>query len=378
MPATQTLQLEAPNQAQQDGVYFRSMQTDPPPLLVPLQRLNDFSDRLPRGGTTAAAVILLSVAVLLDWQPVGASIAFPLYYLIPICILAWFVGWLPTLASTLIAAAISSVGLYLSSKQVPFALLFVLGRILTLTLSLLIARTAATIRLMIDFYLLGDQVREHIVPIRIGARLVSIPTRDADIRKFQSRLGTGDIPLLIRPGMAFGSGSHATTQMCLLLLEEYLRPGQLVYDFGSGSGILSIAAVKLGARKVYAVDVAPVAERVIRENLELNGLEAAVHFRLGSWPLFLEASPEEGWLTEGAGSADLLLGNLLASILVEALQQGLRQCVAPGGTLILSGILADHRDKVQKALDSAGLVVVEWRRIEEWLAVVATAPAKLP
>jgi ribosomal protein L11 methylase PrmA len=115
---------------------------------------------------------------------------------------------------------------------------------------------------------------------------------------------------------------------------------------------------------------------VIRENLELNGLDAAIHFRLGSWPLFLEASPEEGWLTEGASSADLLLGNLLASILVEALQQGLRRCVTPGGTLILSGILADHRGKVQTALDAAGLEVVEWRQIEEWLAVVASVPAE--
>jgi ribosomal protein L11 methyltransferase len=352
------------------------MLSDHKPLIVPLQRLNDFSNRIPRGASTAAGVILLSLAVLLDWRPIGVGIAFPLYYLIPVAVLAWFVGWAPTLASTLIAAAMSAVGLALSNEPDAFTVLFILGRILTLGLALLIARTVATARLMIDYYLLGDQLREHIVPIRIGSRLVSIPTRDADIRKFQSRLGAGDIPLLIRPGMAFGSGSHATTQMCLLLLEEYLRPGQLVYDFGSGSGILSIAAVKLGARKVYAVDVAPVAERVIRENLELNGLDAAIHFRLGSWPLFLEASPEEGWLTEGASSADLLLGNLLASILVEALQQGLRRCVTPGGTLILSGILADHRGKVQTALDAAGLEVVEWRQIEEWLAVVASVPAE--
>lgn len=354
------------------------MQSDREALLVPLQRLDDFSNRIPRGVSTAAGVILLSLAVLLDWRPIGAAIALPIYYLIPVTVLAWYVGWLPALASTLIAAAMSAVGLVLSNRPDTFTVFFILGRILSLALTLLIARTAATVRLMIDYYLLGDELREYIVPIRIGARLVSIPTRDADIRKFQSSLGAGDIPLLIRPGMAFGSGSHATTQMCLLLLEEYLRPGQLVYDFGSGSGILSIAAVKLGARKVYAVDVAPVAERVIRENLELNGLDAAIRFRLGSWPLFLEASPEEGWLTEGASSADLLLGNLLASILVESLQQGLRQCVVPGGTLILSGIHADHRDKVQTALDSAGLVVVEWREIEEWLAVVASVPAETP
>lgn len=371
-----------PGQDLLDDVYFRSMQSAPPPLIDRLQSIRDASDQLPRAVPLGLAITLLSLAILADWPPLGARIALPLYYLIPVCILAWFVGWRPVLSATIIAAVASFSGVLLANRPAAFPTFLLLGRTLTFALALLIGRVLAVGRLMLDYYLLGDQLRALIVPIRIGDRLVSIPTRDTDIRELERDLDPEDIPLLIRPGTAFGSGSHPTTQMCLLLLEEYLEPGQLVFDFGSGSGILSIAAAKLGARRVYAVDVAAEAEGVIHQNIQLNGLDDVIQFRRGSWPAFLDVPAEDGWhaardsstgpAETGSVRADLLLGNILTSIIVEALRQGLTRCVAPGGKLILSGVLVDHRDRVRKALEEAGLAIVEWREMREWLAVVAS------
>ena len=166
--------------------------------------------------------------------------------------------------------------------------------------------------------------------------------------------------------------------MCLLMLEEHLEPGQVVLDFGSGSGILSIAAARLGARSVLAVDVAAEAEQVIHENIALNKLEHVIQFRRGSWPLFLDPPSADGWQTRGDAPtdlrADLLMANILTYIIVEALREGLSRCVVPGGRLILSGIRTDQRDEILQALEQADLDIVEWRQIDKWLAVVATTP----
>lgn len=329
-------------------------------------------------------ILLLSLAVVYDWTPQGARIIFPLYYLIPICILAWFVGWRPTLIATTIAAVLSLIGLYQATRPAVLPLAEIVSRILTIVSGLLVARVLATARMMLDFFLLGDQLRARIVPIRIGARLVSIPTRDADNIQFLSELKPGDIPLLIHPGTAFGSGSHATTQMCLLLLEEHLKPGQLVFDFGSGSGILSIAAAKLGARRVFAVDVAQEAARVIHDNIVLNQLDGVIRFQQGSWPTFLDPASADGWQTQAASAADsagsagagadLLMANILTYVIVEALSEGLTRCVVPGGKLILSGIRTDQRDEILMALERADLDVVEWRQLDKWVALVASLP----
>ncbi len=362
------------------------MQANRPPFLDRLQSINTLSDRFPRRIAIAVGIILLSLAVLIDWRPMGTGIAFPLYYLIPICILAWFAGWIPTLGATIVTAGMSFAGLLSSNQLTSFSVVFVLGRILTFALSLLIGRILATIRLMIDYFVLGDQLRARIVPIRIGPHLVSIPTRDPDIQQYDFELMPDDIPLLIRPGTAFGSGSHATTQMCLMLLEDHLKPGQLVFDFGSGSGILSIAAAKLGARAVYAADIAPRAARVIRENIQLNQLEDVIRFQQGSWPVFLDPLSESGRRGDrvsASGSqslsglkADILVANILTYVIVEALKEGLTRCVAPGGKLILSGIRADQWDEIREALDEAGLSILERRQMQEWLAVVASNPVE--
>lgn len=362
------------------GVYFRAMQTDRPKLLDRLRTVDDLSARVPRLVSLGLGLVLLALAVLIDWLPSPARPAFPLYYLIPIGILAWFLGWRVTWVAVVIAAGSSSVGLLFHGSLATSSTGFLLGRALAFSLVLLIGRVLAVLRQMLAYYLLGDHLRARIVPIRIGPRLVSIPTRDPEVQAHDFELGPDDIALLIRPGTAFGSGSHATTQMCLMLLEDHLKPGQVVFDFGSGSGILSIAAAKLGASRVYAVDISKEAEGVIHENITLNKLDDVIRFRRASWPSFLDPPSKDGWLTrdgsvgstdQGPVKADLLLANILTHALVEALQEGLTRCVMPGGKLILSGIRIDQKDEMRKALDEAGLAIGEWRQILKWLAVVA-------
>ncbi|HLC05283.1 MAG TPA: 50S ribosomal protein L11 methyltransferase [Anaerolineales bacterium] len=361
------------------------MQSNQPTFLGRLQAISDFTDRLPSVLSIGLSAVLLLLSLSADMRAGGSHAAFPLYYLIPICILGWFVGWRGALAATIIAGVLSSAGLFLATRPASFSAGFLLGRTLTFALALLLGRILAIVKRMIEFLLLGDHLRARIVPIRVGPRLVSIPTRDTDIQAHNFELKPTDIPLLIRPGRAFGSGSHATTQMCLMLLEDHLKPGQVVFDFGSGSGILSIAAAKLGARSVYAVDVDPEAEGTIHENIDLNGLGEVIHFRRGSWPALLDF-PAQSHLQDADRSSstdsldalgekgDLLMANILTYIIVEALKEGLTRCVVPGGKLILSGIRNDQWDEIQLAVVEAGLTVIDRREMQEWLAVVVSAP----
>lgn len=194
--------------------------------------------------------------------------------------------------------------------------------------------------------------KEQLSVLRIGRRIVVRPSwRDYAPEP-------GDVVIQLDPGMAFGTGLHPTTQMCLLALEELMCPGAAVLDLGTGSGILAIAAAKLGAGRVLAVDRDPVAVKTARGNIVTNGVQGTVGVVRGS-------------LGEVSGSYDLVVVNILAKVIVEMMREGLATRLRPGGRLITAGIIADQESEVVAALEQGGLTAVERQRREDWVCLVA-------
>ena len=168
-----------------------------------------------------------------------------------------------------------------------------------------------------------------------------------------------EIVVELDPGMAFGTGLHPTTRLCLAALEQYARPGFKLLDVGTGSGILAIAGAKLGAREVEARDIDPIAVETAAQNVELNHVAAVVHVSEGS---ISPAGPP--------GRADVITANILAEVIVE-LAPALAFHLAPGGVLIASGILADKAELIAAVLQSEGLHVLATTREDDWVAISA-------
>jgi len=201
--------------------------------------------------------------------------------------------------------------------------------------------------------------KAHYRPLRIGQRLVITPSW------LTPEAAPGDVVIELDPGTAFGSGSHPSTHLCLTLLEQYLRPGDTVLDLGTGSGILAIAAAKLGADFVLARDIDPIAVRVARENVEHNGVAHLVQVEEGSLPA--PGSEPEAW--------NLILVNILAEVIMKLLGQGLAALLAPGGRLILSGIIEPRAPEVEVALQARRLTIIERLEEGDWLAFLAERPS---
>ena len=189
-------------------------------------------------------------------------------------------------------------------------------------------------------------------PLRVGRRLVVKPTWHA------YTAGPEDIVLEIDPGMAFGSGTHATTRMCLELIEDGLKAGDRVLDVGTGSGILLLAAARLGAGPLIGVDIDEVAVAVAAENLRRNGI-APERWQTQRGTIQLAA-------TRGF---DLVVANILSEVIIPILPEVAR-VLADDGRFIASGIVAANAPKVEAALGAAGLVAREIRRCEDWVAMV--------
>jgi ribosomal protein L11 methyltransferase len=196
--------------------------------------------------------------------------------------------------------------------------------------------------------------KQHYHPIRLGRRIQIVPSW-MDPTPYAS-----DLVLRLDPGMAFGTGMHPTTQLCLETLEDLAATGSDVIDLGCGSGILAIAAAKLGAGRVLGVDIDPQAVRTARENILLNGVESTVQIRAGS---LAELLKEER-------SAPLVVANILAVVLREMLAAGLARTVRPGGRLVLSGILEEQSAAVEAAIREAGMRVEEKRVRQDWVALI--------
>lgn len=170
-----------------------------------------------------------------------------------------------------------------------------------------------------------------------------------------------DVVLDLDPGMAFGTGLHATTRLCLQALEEKVRPGMNILDLGTGSGILAIAAAKLGGpdTRVTALDTDSVAVEAAGQNVERNALSEQIEIGQGST-----------LAAEGNGPYTLVVANILATVIID-LAQSLHDLVEPGGILISSGIFIDRRDAVVQALEKAGLPVRETKQEGDWLCLVS-------
>ena len=202
--------------------------------------------------------------------------------------------------------------------------------------------------------------KAYFKPSPVGEKLLVCPTWE-EIPADNTRA-----VLKIDPGMAFGTGTHHTTRMCLEFLEREIKPGCRVADLGCGSGILSIAASLMGAESTYAIDIDPVAARVAFENAELNGVDMDKYeIRIG------DILTDEDFRNEiGQQKFDIVLANIVANVII-AFAPVIPQLLASGGKLIASGIIDDRLDEVVAALENNGLAVKEVRSGEDWRAVLA-------
>jgi ribosomal protein L11 methyltransferase len=213
--------------------------------------------------------------------------------------------------------------------------------------------------------------KEHYKPILIGQRLLILPAwLESPVPQ--------RIPIKIEPGMAFGTGTHPTTQLCLELMEVYYddrpqtmdhessstvhRPSSVVIDVGCGSGILSIAALKLGTEKVLGVDIDIESVKNSRENADLNGVGDELILGQGSVTEILRGNfPFK--------SAPLVVANILAPIIIRLFDAGLADLVEAGGEIILSGILDHQAGNVVAAAEAKGLKLNDQRQMNDWVAL---------
>ncbi|MDO4287710.1 MAG: 50S ribosomal protein L11 methyltransferase [Eubacterium sp.] len=196
--------------------------------------------------------------------------------------------------------------------------------------------------------------KKYYKPTKVGKRIVIKPTWE----EYEAK--EDEIIVNMDPGMAFGTGTHETTKLCVTRLEEYVKPGDLVLDIGCGTGILAMIAAELGCRKVIGVDLDPVAVKVARENIAMNGLDDKIEIREGN---LVEVIAEDE-------KAEIIVANILAEAIIE-----LADMVIPflkqGGTFITSGIINDRLEAVLEKLNAVGFEILNIEQMGEWNAVSA-------
>jgi ribosomal protein L11 methyltransferase len=203
---------------------------------------------------------------------------------------------------------------------------------------------------------------------RIGRRTVIVPAWEEYVSE------PGEITIRLEPGMAFGTGLHPTTRLCLRALEEHLTPGSTTLDVGTGSGVLSIAAAKLGARSVLALDADLAAVTAARENVAMNGVGEQVAVEHGTLP---GGSPVPHHFVAGgalelldSGHFDLILINILAPVIL-SLVPSLAARLAPEGRVVAAGLIESQEAEIWEAFQRQGLGVIERAQEKDWVMLVA-------
>lgn len=202
--------------------------------------------------------------------------------------------------------------------------------------------------------------KENYPPQRIGQRLMVLPywLENADTE--------GRLPVILDPGLTFGTGAHPSTQMVMEAMEQILTPGARCLDLGSGSGILSIAALRLGAQSAVGVDIDPKAEDIARENCGYNGFSAP-EFTAFTGNVLTDRKLMD---TLKTGIYDMVLVNIVADVII-SLAPVLLGLLQENSTMICSGILDSRLTEVTAALTQAGLEVLDIRACEDWRCVTA-------
>ena len=204
--------------------------------------------------------------------------------------------------------------------------------------------------------------REYYKPIEVGEKLVVVP-------EWEEAPADGRVPLVLDPGLIFGTGSHATTRMCLAALEKYAAPGKRVLDLGCGSGILGIGALLLGCGSCLGVDIDPKAPDVVMHNAALNGIGPE---RMTAWAgdilgdASLRARIGEGY--------ELVLANIVADVIIP-LSGMVQQFMSKDGIFICSGIIENRWPETAEALKANGLEILDHRSEEEWHCFVCRIKA---
>jgi ribosomal protein L11 methyltransferase len=204
-------------------------------------------------------------------------------------------------------------------------------------------------------------------PLRVG-RFLIIPSWE----QHEVAAPPGALPIILDPGMAFGTGLHPSTQLCLLGMDSVVGPGRRVLDAGCGSGILSIAAARLGATEIDGFDIDPIAVRATAENASLNDLPSPINVVISAGP---DKSPF--WVTPGGGPRtwDILLVNILPHVITALLDQGLAHHLALGGKMILAGIIEEREPDLRVYVEGKRLRVARRLVHGDWVSLTVERDA---
>ncbi len=190
-------------------------------------------------------------------------------------------------------------------------------------------------------------------PMEIGERLLVVP-------EWEQTADTERVKLILNPGLTFGTGGHATTRLCLTALDRLIAGGEKVLDLGCGSGILSIAALRLGAARAFACDVDPTCVNVAYENAALNGVERE-HYTVRAG----DVTADRELAREFGGDYDLVVANIVADVII-ALAPRVRPLLKSGGRFLCSGIIDERAAEVRAKLEEAGWRILEENSSEGW------------